>query len=83
MSVLDISALLDGHDGFYKGILENVIGEVFVLDRVIYVHVNTVLVTLQELIKGLVLAIDIQRYQLFIALVIEYLHYYLFLVNNR
>ena len=59
MAVLDVTSLLDGSDGFDKGVLEQVIGQVLVFHRVIYIHEYSVLVTLQELIKGLVLAIDI------------------------
>ena len=82
MSVFDIASLLDGRDGFDEGILEDVIGQFFVFYRMVYVHVNAVFVTLQEFIKGLVCAIDIQRDQLVIALVIINLHYYILLVNK-
>jgi len=50
---------------------------------VVYVHVKAVFVTLYELIKGLILAIDIQLYQLLIALVLVDFHYFIFLVNNE
>ena len=59
VSVIHITALLDGHDGLDKSILEDIIGKVLVFQRMVYVHVKAVFVSLQELIKGLVRAIDI------------------------
>jgi len=83
MAVLNIPALLDGHDGFNKSVLEDVVGHIFIFYCMVYIHEKTVLVSLQQRIKGLVLAIDIQRNELLIALVLIYFHYFLLLVNNR
>ena len=75
MAVFHIASLLDSHDGLDKCILKNVIGQFLVSHRVIYIHENTVFVSLQQRIKGLILAIDIQRNELLIALVIIVIHY--------
>ena len=67
LTVLGIATLLDGHNGFDKGFLKDVVGQFLVFDNIKNVVESTSLMTFEQYIKSFIITFGIQCNQLFVG----------------
>ena len=67
LAVLGVASLLDGHNGLDKGLLKDVVGQLFVFDNVENIVESTGLMTLEQYIKSFIITFGIQCNQLFVG----------------